>query len=110
MFLKVLYHVAFNIMPYVQWTVIYSLFVAGPLSIGLGIVKLFRRTTSGQGGPSNGLRGNIVRLTRVGSGVLNGGSGGGGGAVNGSAGSHRLTRGFVRYAPINIAIQSKEDA
>lgn len=110
-YLKLLYHFAFNIMPHVQTAAIYGLFVVGPLCIALGVIGLFRRKTGRGGGragegPNGGAvaRSNIVRLAvPLTSGGVSVGMGGGGGS------GHRLTKEFVRYSPINISFHSKED-
>lgn len=110
LYLTVLYHFAFNIMPVVQTAAIYGLFVMGPLSIGLGVIGLFRRRKTGnRQGPSSpttavsvvARRSNIVRLTMSGIGGVAGAGGGGSGG--------RVAKEFVRYSPINISFQTKED-
>lgn len=109
LYLTALYHFAFNIMPVVQTAAIYGLFVMGPLSIGLGVIGLFRRRkTRNRQGPSSATpavsvvarRSNIVRLTMSGIGGSCAGGGGSGG---------RVAKEFVRYTPINISFQTKED-
>lgn len=117
-YLKLLYHFAFNIMPHVQTAAIYGLFVVGPLYIALGVIGLFRRKTGRRscrratavgGTTSTGLaRSNIVRLAVPLTGALGHISGRGGGGSPGAA----MAKEFVRYSPINnnsVGLLMKED-
>lgn len=92
--LKLLYHIAFNIMPHVQTAAIYGLFVLGPLCIALGVLGLFKERRRRTHGPGQTVaRSNIVRLAVP---------------LTSGVGS-RLTKEFVRYSPINMSLRSKED-
>ena len=93
-YLKLLYHFAFNVMPYVQAAATYGLFLVGPLYILLGLIELFSRRTSVSVSESIGTRGNIMRLAVP---------------LASSSSSGGLTKDFVRYTPINGSFRGKED-